>query len=94
LVRRVVQVRACGESFRAEVEISVAELDQLPDRLTGKFTVLPSKTKEAAMRANFLLHTNRINDGSSHTIWFNDSGTEYRFSMTSRATLDFTAERM
>jgi hypothetical protein len=78
----------------AEVEINVPHLDSnnMPERLTGAFTTLPSKTQEAAVRANFLLHANRDNDGLSHTICFHGAG--YRFTMTSGAALDFSAEKM
>ena len=80
----------------AEVEINVPHLDpnHMPERLTGAFTTLPSKTQEAAVRASFLLHANRVNDGLSHTIRFHGNRTGYRFTMTSGAALDFSAEKM
>jgi hypothetical protein len=79
-----------------EVEVNVGDLDPnyMPDRLTGVFTALPSRTPEAAARANFLLHTNRRNDGLSHTISFHGNRTGYRFNMTSKTALDFSAEKM
>ena len=80
----------------AEVEVNLGHLDPnyMPDRLTGVFTTLPSRTPEAAARANFLLHTNRRDDGLSHTIWFHGNCTGYRFTMTSETALGFSAEKM
>ena len=96
MVKQFVDVHAYGESFMVEVEVNVVHLDPdyMPDRLTGVFTTLPSRTPEATARANFLLHTNRRNDGLSHTISFHGNRTGYRFNMTSKTALDFSAEKM
>ena len=96
MVTRVVHVEAQGDSYMAEVEVNVEALnsEMMPDRLTGRFTKLPSKTPEVTVRANFLLHTSRSQDGSSHTIWFHGNRTGYRFMMTSGTALGFIAEKM
>ena len=82
MVTQVLHVETQGESFMAAVEVNAETLDSenMPDQLSGVFTALPSKT-EAAVRANFLLHTHRSNDGLSHTIWFHDNRTRYRFAI-------------
>jgi hypothetical protein len=79
----------------AAVEVNVETLDSenMPDRLSGVFTTLPSKT-EAAVHANVLLHTDRSDDGLSHTIWFHGNRTGYRFVMTPGTALNFSAEKM
>lgn len=94
MVTRVVYVGAQGESFMTAIEVDGEDLDseRMPDRLTGRFTELPSKTEQAAQRASFLLHENRSDDGSSHTIWFHGNRTGYRFTMTSDAA--FSAEKL
>jgi hypothetical protein len=80
----------------AAVEVIVDELnpDNMPDRLSGAFTILSSKTKEAAVRASFLIHSNRIDDGLSHTIWFHGNRTGYRFTMPPGTAFGFSAEKM
>jgi hypothetical protein len=73
MVREIVLVQIeGGTSFNAEVEINLERLDpqNMPVRLAGVFTKLPSKTDSEAEIANFLLHTDRTGGGSSHTIWF------------------------
>ena len=46
MVKQFVDVHAYGESFMVEVEVNVVHLDPdyMPDRVTGVFTTLPSRT--------------------------------------------------
>jgi hypothetical protein len=91
----LVQVEG-GSSFSAEAELNLDKLDpaNMPSKLTGVFTKLPSKTQGDTIHANFLLHSDRTGGGASHTIWFHGNRTGYRFRMMSEAALDFSADRI
>ena len=97
MIRVTVRVQVeGGQPFNAEVEINAEKLDpaNMPPRLSGAFKKLPSKTEDDTVRANFLLHTSRNSDSSSHTIWFHGNRIGYRFTMSSDTSPDFTAEKV
>jgi hypothetical protein len=93
MVKETVRVEVEGQLFTAEVEVNVDKLDpcDMPLRISGVFTKLPSGSPVDSAVANLLLHSDRTGDGSSHVIrFFGKHG--YRFTMTSGSALDFTAE--
>ena len=95
--RHIVQIQVVGgTSFNAEVEVNVEKLDpaNMPFNLAGVFTKLPSKDLVATEVANLMLHSDRADGDSSHTIWFHGNRVGYRFTMKSGTALDLTAEKL
>jgi hypothetical protein len=89
----LVQVEG-GTPFPAEVQIEVDGLDpeNMPLRMSGVFTKLPTAHPLNSELASFSLHSDRSGGGSSHIIWFFERRHGYRFRMTQGTALDFRAE--
>jgi hypothetical protein len=80
MVKHTVVVQIAGATqFRAEVEVDADALDAdtPPPHLTGTFIRFDGY--EAICKA--LLHTDRFDGGSSHTMYFFDGRHGYRFTM-------------
>ncbi len=90
-IREEVLVQVGSESFPAQVELRVESLDpsNMPSKVVGVFTKLPPDPS-----ADFMIHTDPANVGSSHMIWFHGNRTGYRFRMNSCSALDFVAEKV
>jgi len=85
-----------GNSFWAEIELSVDKLDpsKMPTELRGTLTKFLPETDEDRLGAELSVRTKPSHGGSSHTIWFHGNRTGYRFRMTSDSALDFVAEKV
>jgi hypothetical protein len=80
LVKHTVLIQITGATqFRAEVEVDADDLnpDNPPLHLTGTFTRYSGY--EQISRA--LVHPDRFDGGSSHTMYFFDGRRGYRFAM-------------
>jgi len=80
MVKHTVLIQITGATqFRAEVEVDTADLDRdrPPPHLTGTFTRFDGY--ETICKA--LIHTDRFDGGSSHTMYFFDGRHGYRFTM-------------